>query len=480
MKIIKIMFISLAVLVAVVLTAAIIFIKTVDINRFKPLIIDQAGKALNRKVDFQKISLGISLSHGVNLKLSGLVITDDPAFAKEPFAAIKEVSASIDIFRYIFKKEVNVPAILIDSPKIKIIRQKDGSLNVQTIVQPGALPQAVPAPLALPAMLINSLKVINGTIVYVDNSFEPPLSLNISDLGMDLKITEKKITMDSASCSIGGGRISAKGALDDYLGIQGYVLEADAGNIKIQELIDQGKFPVRGEGEISAKVTLKGKGFTPEALQSSLSGKADVSATGAKLKGINLLRAVLDKISVVPGLSEKVQANLPQRFKDKLTREDTVLSDMKLPVIIENSRLMIKDASLGADEFLFKADGSAGFDGNFSLEGSFLIPKELADSMVASVSQLQYLLNKEGQIYLPLKVSGKVTEPKISVDAKYIARKLIQNEAEKQLMNVLDKAMGKKEPDNTQEGAQPQDQAQKPSTEDTVRDLLRGILKKKK
>jgi uncharacterized protein involved in outer membrane biogenesis len=527
MKIIKIVFISAGALIALLLAAGSIFINTFDVNRFKPQIISQAGKALNRRVDFEKAKLVFSLRQGISLKISNLVIADDPAFGKGDFFAVKDISLAVDVLKYIFKKEVNVPGVLIDSPRVRIIRQKEGALNVQTIAQSGpgesksVKPAAVPAPLVLPALLISSVKGNNGTVTFIDNSFEPPLSFEISNLSFSLdrisltgpfpfvveaailsakrniklegkarvnlktnevtisefkgttelsdillekipavfpmakgavlpvsikarvemllknltagpggltalaadvsltngelqfkemslpikdveaqvSITEKKIILDKFSLAIGQGQINASGVLDDYLVKQAYSIEAGVKNLKIQDCLTQDTSPVKAEGVASGTMKFSGRGFSPEALKSALSGEADVSVIQAKLKDINVLRMVLDKISVIPGLAQNIEAGLPERLKQKLTQTDTVLSDIKLPVTLENGRLLVRDAVLGADEFMFKGSGEAGFDSSYSLEGAFLISQDFSANMVAQVSELQYLLNDNKQVY---------------------------------------------------------------------------------
>lgn len=166
MKILKAILISLIILIIIFILAAVIFVKTFDVNRFKPQIIAQANKALNRKVDFERAKLGISLRYGISLKIVNLSISEDPAFGEGEFLAVKEVSCGLNLPDYIFQKEVNVPGILIDSARITVIRKKDNTFNVQSITQSAqplsktSVPAAVKT-IALPALLINSLKGTN-------------------------------------------------------------------------------------------------------------------------------------------------------------------------------------------------------------------------------------------------------------------------------------------------------------------------------
>ncbi len=611
MKIIKILLISIVVLILVLIVAIAIFIKTFDINRFKPQIISQARSALNREVDFERASLGISLNQGISLKISNLVIGESSAFGKGDFLTVKSISLGFDVLGYLLQKKISIPSILINSPHVTIIRQKDGTLNVLTMVKSSEVgnesvkPTVAPAstPTALPTVLISSLKVNNGSLIYLDRSLEPALALEVSDLNllvsafsltrpfsfvaegavlsnqknirlegsaginlntneftifdfkatsdlsriilekipaslpmtkgailpvglkgkasvlikkiivgqkgpvdlaadfsltdaalkfreidspisdirMNVKITKTKILLDKASATIGQGVIKGSGAIEDYLARQDFSMTADAENLKIQDLIAQDKSPVKAEGVASGWITLKGQGFSPQALSSALSGEGKISISKAKLKDINILRAVLDKISIIPGLAEKFEANLPERYQQKLTQKDTVFADIELPITAENGRLIIKDTVVAADEFLFKGRSEVGFDSAFSMEGSFLIPQELSSSMVATVPELQYLLNQEQQIFIPLKVSGKSGQMQFMVDAEYIAKRLLVNQAKTQLWKVLDKVIGGKKTNAESSTGQniPQSPSDKKSaTEELVDSVLDAVFKK--
>ncbi len=573
MKIFKIILISFVVLIAVLIIAAVVFIKTFDVNRFKPQIISQASKVLNRRVDFEKAKLALSLRQGISLKISNFVIADDPAFAKGDFFAVKDISLAVDVLKYLSKKEVNVPNVFIDSPRVTIIRQKDGSINAQTIAQAGSgksesiKPAISPAPFALPAVFISYVKLNNGTVTFIDRSFEPPLRLDISDINislnkisltepfpvlveaavlsakrnlkleakvqiklktnevaitglklttelsdilleqipavfpmakgavlpvslngkiivsakdlnagpkgltslaanvsltdgaaefkemavpvrnveMNMEITQNRILLDRAAFSVGEGTITASGAIDDYLAKQEYSIEVGAQNLKLEDFIAADKAPIKAEGRAFGKMKFSGQGFSPEALKSSLSGEADLSVIKAKLKDINVLRLVLEKISVIPGIVQKIEAGLPENLKQKLTQTDTSLLDIKLPVTIENGSIVIKETALGSDEFTFNGKGQADFDSNYSLEGAFLISQDFSASIVEQVAELQYLLNSDKQIYIPLKISGKAGAPNFNVDAEYITKKLLMNQGTQEILNIIDKALGGKE-----------------------------------
>ncbi len=584
MKIFKNVLISFFVLVFLLIIALFIFVKTFDVNRFKPRILSEAKVALNRDVDFENAVLDISLANGFVLKVNELSIGEDPAFQKGDFLNVRGVLLSVDVLKYLFKKKFLIPRIFVDTPTVTIIRRKDGSLNVNSLGSKVSQDEkkeaqeeekkAVSATPALPPLLISSFVLSRGQVTYLDRSFEPELKLVISDVSvkvdnisltepfpfvaegvvlstkknikikgkvsldmktdtatvtelkgatdlsefllekipevfpnaknatmptqlkgladvkiekmtvgpgglselmgdvslkdgfaefkelaspikdvrLDIKMTQSEIVLEDALLGLAGGTVNAAGIIKDYLKEQNFTVSINAENLKAQELLKQGEAPVKVEGDISVGMKLAGQGFDPKAL-SSLTGEGTISVKKAKLKNINVLKTVLDKISVIPGLSEKMETNLPTKYREKLTETDTALSDIELPVTIKQGVMVVPEAVLGSSEFLFKGSVEVGFDGAFSCEGSFLIFEEFSSAFVAGVPELKYLLNENREIYIPLKILKSAGEMKFIVDAEYIGKKLVVNQVKTQLIRVIDKAIGVKETD-TQTSAQ--------------------------
>jgi hypothetical protein len=242
----------------------------------------------------------------------------------------------------------------------------------------------------------------------------------------------------------------------------------------------------QAEGIIDAKGQVKGHGFTPEALRTNLVGNADINITGAKLKDLNVLKTVLDSLSVIPGLGASLEAGLPEAYKQKLAQKDTSFNDIKVPVTIVSGKVVISETTISSEGmFTFQAKGDAGFDGSYSLEGTFLLPADLSRAMAGSVAQMQYLMNPEGMIFIPLKVSGKAgARMQFTVDAAYITRKLLENQAQQQIMKGLNRIFGgQDQPQQPGSSGQPQpsQQSEENNGQDpgkAVGDLLHGLFGK--
>lgn len=591
MKALKIVLTVCAVMVAVVLVGAVIFIKTFDVNRFKPQILAQAKTALGRDVDFGNARLDVGF-RGISLKLDNLSIADDPAFQKEAFVTVREVEAAVDALAYLTSKTISVPLVLIKEPKITLIRAKDGTLNVQTITP--AMPAApadagsgeaglfiaaayAQAPAgALPAVSVASFKVVGGTVLYIDRSFDPALAVDVNQLdvtvekfsltrdfpfkvnasvfslkqniavlgsaqldmnaagvtvsglkvvselgdlaldalpkalpmlkdvslpaelkgkvevsvprlvtgakglselqaevtlsqgsvtlkelatpvkGISLKAqaSEKDLTLENLSLFLGSGSVNASAKVQDYLAAQTYSFNAQVKDLKAQEVLNQEKAAVKVQGQLGADIACSGKGFSPDALKTTLSGTVAAAIAKAALKDINVLRAVLDKIDVIPGLSQSIEAGLPQKFKNSLSVKDTSFADMKLPVAIEDGEVVIKDAAVVSEMFSFKGSVRSSLGGRYVMVGDFLIPQELSAAMAASQPKLAYLFNSEKLISFPLRIKGSAASgPQFIVDTEYIAKRLITEQGAQQLFKAIDKNLGESEDAQALKGA---------------------------
>lgn len=617
MKILKIIFISFFVLLLMITTAFFIFIKTFDVERFKPQILEAMNQALGRPADFKDIDLHLSLTRGVSLDLKQFIIKDDPSFSSGELLKIDDISLGMDVLAYLSKRQITVSHIRITRPQLMIIRSKEGQINAATLGKPPAMqppanpspqtlasgqntpiavPDTVPAvkpaqpsqPLTnLPEIIIHSIDVQNANLTYIDKSFDPLITLEFSKLDLKLRnfslknpfsfhaegsllsagwnvwvdgtgvlnledqsvqfknieissdlslfsfaklqssvsalkgvempeelsgklsvmvdhlqlsakglkallaqgelsrgnlkfkqlacpistiegkfqITESKINLNGLSAKCGKGSLSATGSLEDYLGKQNFTADLKLDSIDLSEILeskDQHAMnivkppPVKVEGIVHGNFTAKGQGFTAESLEQSLSGGGNLEVKNGRLKDINILKLVLSNISMLPGLADKMEETLPQNYKDKLTQKDTILNKAALTTTLQNGAIMIQPAEVEADGFLFSAEGTAGFDQSYSLDGSFFIAADLSAGMVAAVEELQYLLNDQQRIFIPLKIQGKGSQIKVFPDMEYLGKKIFMKRGRNELDKALDKVFDKGENGSSEKGPERQ------------------------
>ncbi len=325
----------------------------------------------------------------------------------------------------------------------------------------------------------NGLTSLTMNGEFIDGSVKlEQLALPLESIHAAFKVAGPQAMVEDISMKLGEGSLKVTGTVDDYLGAQLFNADLKAQGVDLSKVIDQTKQPVKIEGILSARYQLKGQGFDPQKLIANLSGSGSLHVENGKLKDINLLKEVLNKLSMFPNLEEKIQATLPQKYQATLQQKDTILKKAHLDSVIENGACVVNQAGVEADGFWLKGQGRVGFDQTLSFDTSFLIVDDLSAVMVGAVKELGLLQNDYSQIQFPLKVTGTISAPKVMPDLSYITQMVIKNRGKQELQKLLKQAIGLPEESGpaapSGDGQAPSDQGQ--SQEKPEQQLIKGIL----
>jgi AsmA protein len=160
---VRIILVIVAILVVLVLVAPFL----IPVNQFRPIIEEKASAALGRKVDVGNLSL--SLFSG-SLAADNLSIADDPKLSKSTFLSAKSIQVGVELLPLILHKELNITAIVIESPEVILIRGPGGEWNYSSFGAAGAKAKGKHAPPAraqqpLGEFSVEKLRLRNGRIV---------------------------------------------------------------------------------------------------------------------------------------------------------------------------------------------------------------------------------------------------------------------------------------------------------------------------
>src|SRR5215475_552061 len=132
----KVILIASAVVGVIVVIVAATFLYAVSnldsiIEKNRQQILTRLSDSLGREVHVSSIKA--QLGWGVMADLSGVSIADDPAYANEPFVQASDVAAQVEVMPLVLSRQIRVSKVTIEKPEIRIIRDRDGRLNVSTI-----------------------------------------------------------------------------------------------------------------------------------------------------------------------------------------------------------------------------------------------------------------------------------------------------------------------------------------------------------
>jgi AsmA protein len=199
----RIILVIVVVLIVIVLAAPFL----IPVNQFRPTIEEKASAALGRKVDVGNLSL--SLFSG-SLAADNLSIADDPKYSKSPFLSAKSIQVGVDLLPLILRKELNIRAVVIDSPEVTLLRSGAGEWNYSSFGAAAAKAQDTQAPppkaqQSLGEFSVEKLELRNGRIS-IGSTASPKRSTydKVNFTASNVSLTNKFPVTITASLPAGG------------------------------------------------------------------------------------------------------------------------------------------------------------------------------------------------------------------------------------------------------------------------------------
>jgi len=303
------------------------------------------------------------------------------------------------------------------------------------------------------------------------------LAVPVRGTETNFKMTENRFAIDDLQAALGKGQIAGKINVADYMTSQDFDFSAEIKGFDLAEILDQKDAPVKVEGLVFGNVAAKGQAANID----SITGEGNFEVREAKLKDLNVLKTVLDKISFLPNVSSRVEAKIPENYKQKLKNKDTEIRKITAPLAIANGSATFDPIIVEADEFIFSGQCQAGFDQKYALDGKVKIPMELSAAMGEGIEELKYLYDENNNISLPVHVTGKGADaPMVAVTQTAIdmTKNAMRNEGKKQLEKVLNKVLGANEQasssgEQSQEKGTPSQEQKSPGSQ-----IIDGIFDK--
>ncbi len=129
-------------------------------------IVARMSNALGRRVGVGKIQAQIGW--GVSVEVSGLTISDDPAFSTKPFLAANDVSVDVEFFP-LLRGRAKVIRLELVKPDIRIVTNARGDLNLSSIGSKANAQNGRPTKRsALADLSIKALSIKDGAVYFND------------------------------------------------------------------------------------------------------------------------------------------------------------------------------------------------------------------------------------------------------------------------------------------------------------------------
>lgn len=302
------------------------------------------------------------------------------------------------------------------------------------------------------------------------------MSSAVDNIKVRAGLTESLCTVHEISASLGKGRLSAKGQVDDYLRRRRFKAEATLDDVNLKEFLDQKKSDISVEGLLRGSMNLSGEGLSAESLRKTLVGDGKLEVVKGQVKGVNILHLALSKITMLPNLLDTVISSVPESYRDKLLTDSTVIDKASFDATISSGVMQLRPLSVEADGFVFSGNGLAAMNRTYSFEGTLAIPKDMSQKMIQGTKELEYLTDDNGNISFPFVVRGQDGQVSFTPDLEYISNRVIRAAGTQEVNKLLDKVFGSEEAPQGESSDGAGDGVKKEVS--TERQIIEGVLDK--
>jgi len=306
------------VFLVLIIAAALIIPRVIDIKKYKPVIQEKIAAATGRTFTFGD-DMDVSVFPWVGVRLTDLHLGNPDGFKEKDMVAVKGFEVRLKVMP-LLSRQIEVKTFVLDSPEIYLEKRKDGRANWEGMGKGEEKKEDLgkktgPSPLGLDALNIESFSVINGRVTYMDAG--AGLKKEISDLNLKLSdISFEKPVGISFSVKLDGKPV---------------LLEGSVGPV--------GKFP--GKGTVPLDLVLKAVDQLEVKIKGSLTDPVatrgfDLDIQVAPFSPKKLAKVFNQAIplkSKDPGVLEKLSLTVKAKGNPtgvSLTSGELVLDDSKL------------------------------------------------------------------------------------------------------------------------------------------------------
>jgi hypothetical protein len=253
----------------------------------------------------------------------------------------------------------------------------------------------------------------------------------IENIDLSLTLSGPDLTVDSFSSTFAKGIIKATARSQHFRTQPLTAVRWSSQDLAIDELTPKAldsRAPKLG-GRLSLDFEGQAAGVAWPQISQTLSGQGQVALKDGVLLNYNVLREVIQKISIIPGAEDAIKNRLPGIYQAKLNESGTILKPLTIPFTMQNGQLFFSQLALDTDFLAIRGSGQAGLDKTISAKCVVLLDRDLSAAIAASVPQTQLLMNSNSNLEIPVQIQGQFPQIMILPDTDYIGSKLLATKA---------------------------------------------------
>lgn len=277
----------------------------------------------------------------------------------------------------------------------------------------------------------------------------------LENMEIKARVTENAFELHHFSAEFARGDVRVSGVSKNYMSSSPQsTVDLKVSQISLAEVLPaETSRTAQLYGNFSAGFTGQASGLSWPAISKTLNGNGEVSLNEGVVINLNILRAIFDQMSQIPGVASVINKQLPPYYRQMLDRRDTQLPPIKFPVQIINGVLMVPNLKIVLEGFELYVAGRISLEGAVDCQATFMMEPELTALIANSAPQIQYIVDANGRLAIPVRIVGDVRHLRIEPDMDYVLSRVVENKGKELISDVLQKAINKNQQTSGTSGA---------------------------
>ncbi|MDB5107394.1 MAG: hypothetical protein JWM69_335 [Candidatus Binatus sp.] len=217
-------------------------------------------------------------------------------------------------------------------------------------------------------------------------------------------------------------------------------------NLNIQQALESQKSKAAGiiRGSLSGNANIAATMGTFDEMKPTMKGNGKLSVVDAKLIGINIGGSALSKVQNLPGIGSLVPDNVIARHPELFSNPDTDIKTAGLTYVLEGPRITSHDIRAETVDYILRGDGWFDMDKNIDLAANITLSPQFSKELIEQKKQVAYIANRDGQIDIPLQITGQLPKPSVLPNVTELAQRAGTHAVQEQGQKYIGKFLGKK------------------------------------
>ncbi len=217
-------------------------------------------------------------------------------------------------------------------------------------------------------------------------------------------------------------------------------------NLDVQQMLDAQKAKAAGivRGTLGGNMNVAAKIGTFDEMKPTMKGDGKLMLTNGKLVGVNIGGETLRKVQNLPAIGDLVPTQVIKNHPELFSNPDTDIQIASLTYVLAGPRITSHDIKVQTVDYNLLGDGWFDMDKNVNLAAHIVLSPPFSKELIEQKQQVAYVANQDGQIDIPLQITGQLPKPSILPNVSELAQRAATHAAQAQGQKYIGKFLGKK------------------------------------